>query len=154
MPTQQSTASKPTTYAAVFLTRLMPTLLTESVTQLRSSWARRRWYSAATFACRARNSRTPLPTVLPKPASRSWTSASAAQKVYFATFSRLDGGIMVTASHNPNDYNGLKMVHEQSRPVSADTGLKDIRALAEGDECATAVKKPARARTGIFAAIY
>jgi phosphomannomutase/phosphomannomutase/phosphoglucomutase len=50
--------------------------------------------------------------------------------VYFATFAeKLDGGIMVTASHNPPDYNGLKFVREQSRPISADTGLKDMAAL-------------------------
>jgi phosphomannomutase len=54
---------------------------------------------------------------------------------YFATFSReLDGGIMVTASHNPPNYNGMKFVREGSRPISADTGLKDIRALAERNE--------------------
>ena len=51
---------------------------------------------------------------------------------YFATFSRkLDGGIMVTASHNPPNYNGMKFVREESRPISADTGLQEIRALAE-----------------------
>jgi phosphomannomutase len=50
--------------------------------------------------------------------------------VYFATFHyKLDGGVMVTASHNPPDYNGLKLVREQSRPIGADTGLKDIEAL-------------------------
>jgi phosphomannomutase len=54
---------------------------------------------------------------------------------YFATFSRkLDGGIMVTASHNPPNYNGMKFVREESRPISADTGLQDIRALAERDD--------------------
>jgi phosphomannomutase len=54
---------------------------------------------------------------------------------YFATFSQsLDGGIMVTASHNPPNYNGMKFVREESRPISADTGLKDIQALAERDE--------------------
>ncbi len=52
--------------------------------------------------------------------------------VYFATFALgLDGGIMVTASHNPPDYNGMKFVREGSRPISGDTGLKDIRAFAE-----------------------
>ncbi len=55
--------------------------------------------------------------------------------VYFATFSLgLDGGIMVTASHNPPDYNGLKFVRSQARPISGDTGLQDIRRLAEAGE--------------------
>ncbi len=50
--------------------------------------------------------------------------------VYFATFAwKLDGGIMVTASHNPPDYNGLKLVREQSKPIGTDTGLKDIADL-------------------------
>jgi phosphomannomutase len=60
---------------------------------------------------------------------------------YFATFSRkLDGGIMVTASHNPPNYNGMKFVREESRPISADTGLQDIKALAERNEFATPAK--------------
>ena len=54
------------------------------------------------------------------------------EEVYFGAF-HLDvqGGIEVTASHNPMDYNGMKLVHENARPISADTGLKDIQALAE-----------------------
>ncbi len=52
--------------------------------------------------------------------------------VYFACFhGGYDGGIMVTASHNPPDYNGMKFVREQSRPISADNGLNEIRGLAE-----------------------
>jgi phosphomannomutase/phosphomannomutase/phosphoglucomutase len=62
--------------------------------------------------------------------------------VYFATFSeRLDGGIMVTASHNPPDYNGMKFVREQSRPISADTGLKDMQALIEQGQLPPAAAK-------------
>ncbi|MCH9695868.1 MAG: phosphomannomutase CpsG [Gammaproteobacteria bacterium] len=57
------------------------------------------------------------------------------EMVYFATnHLRADGGIMVTASHNPADYNGLKLVREEARPISADTGLAEIRALAESDD--------------------
>jgi phosphomannomutase/phosphomannomutase/phosphoglucomutase len=61
--------------------------------------------------------------------------------VYYATFAReMDGGIMVTASHNPPDYNGMKFVREGSRPISGDTGLVDIRRIAEQG----AFSKPAR----------
>jgi len=52
---------------------------------------------------------------------------------YFATFHyKLDGGLMITASHNPPDYNGLKLVREKSKPIGADTGLKDIAAMISG----------------------
>jgi len=54
------------------------------------------------------------------------------EEIYHATFSEnLDGGIMVTASHNPIDYNGMKLVREGSRPISGDTGLGRIQELAE-----------------------
>jgi phosphomannomutase len=54
------------------------------------------------------------------------------EQVYFATaFYNLDGGIMVTASHNPPDYNGMKFVRQGARPISGDSGLKEIEALAE-----------------------
>ena len=57
------------------------------------------------------------------------------EEVYFGAF-HLDvqGGIEVTASHNPMDYNGMKLVRENSRPISADTGLKEIQALVESGE--------------------
>ena len=51
------------------------------------------------------------------------------EEVYFAVFSLgLDGGVMVTASHNPKDYNGMKFTRDKARPISADTGLLDIEA--------------------------
>ena len=54
------------------------------------------------------------------------------EEVYFQTAHRgVGGGIMVTASHNPMDYNGMKLVREDARPVSGDTGLKDIEQLVE-----------------------
>jgi phosphomannomutase len=57
------------------------------------------------------------------------------EEIYFATSNLdMDGGIEVTASHNPINYNGLKLVREQSKPISGDTGLNDIKALAEKNE--------------------
>lgn len=56
------------------------------------------------------------------------------EEIYFATFhGEMDGGVAVTASHNPKDYNGMKFVREGSRPISADTGLLDIKALTEAN---------------------
>lgn len=57
------------------------------------------------------------------------------EMIYFAVAHlQIDGGIMITASHNPMDYNGLKLVQKGSRPVSGDTGLRDIeeRVMAGG----------------------
>ncbi len=60
---------------------------------------------------------------------------SGTEEIYFATsHAGLDGGIAVTASHNPRDYNGMKFVREESKPVSGDTGLLDIKAAAEANE--------------------
>ncbi len=54
------------------------------------------------------------------------------EEVYFATSHlKAGGGIMVTASHNPADWNGMKLVREGSRPISGDSGLKALQALAE-----------------------
>lgn len=54
------------------------------------------------------------------------------EEVYFATaHAGADGGIMVTASHNPANFNGMKLVREESRPISGDSGLDVIRHLAE-----------------------
>ncbi|MET0379615.1 MAG: phosphomannomutase [Spongiibacteraceae bacterium] len=59
------------------------------------------------------------------------------EEIYFATFAasvdgeKMDGGIAVTASHNPKDSNGMKFVREDSKPISGDTGLFDIQRIAE-----------------------
>jgi phosphomannomutase len=57
------------------------------------------------------------------------------EEVYFATAHlSVDGGIEVTASHNPIDYNGMKLVKEDAKPISGDTGLNDIQRLAEQND--------------------
>lgn len=57
---------------------------------------------------------------------------SGTEEIYFATFHLgVDGGIEVTASHNPMDYNGMKLVRENAKPISGDTGLRDVQRLAE-----------------------
>jgi phosphomannomutase len=57
---------------------------------------------------------------------------SGTEEIYFATFHLgVDGGVEVTASHNPMDYNGMKLVRENAKPISGDTGLRDIQLLAE-----------------------
>jgi len=64
------------------------------------------------------------------------------EEVYFSTFQfRMDGGIMVTASHNPADYNGMKLVQEAAKPVSGDTGLHTIRELAERNKFSITPRK-------------
>ncbi len=56
------------------------------------------------------------------------------EMVYYAPWAHeTDGGIMVTASHNPMDHNGMKLVREGARPVSGDSGLNEIG--AEALEC-------------------
>lgn len=66
------------------------------------------------------------------------------EEIYFATsHAGMDGGIAITASHNPKDYNGMKFVREESRPISGDTGLFDIKAMAEANEF-TAAAQPGK----------
>ena len=54
------------------------------------------------------------------------------EEVYFASFHLdVDGGVEVTASHNPMDYNGMKFVGRGAKPISRDNGLTEIQKLAE-----------------------
>ncbi|MBU4242695.1 MAG: phosphomannomutase [Nanoarchaeota archaeon] len=65
------------------------------------------------------------------------------EMVYFSTFyEKMGGGIMVTASHNPKDYNGMKFVREQAKPISGDSGLNIIRDLTRD------ARKAGKARKG------
>ncbi len=64
------------------------------------------------------------------------------EEIYFATSHLgVDGGIAVTASHNPKDYNGMKFVRAESKPISGDSGLKDIEALAAQNTFSDAVQR-------------
>ena len=64
------------------------------------------------------------------------------EEIYFATSHlQAGGGIAVTASHNPKDYNGMKFVREQSKPISGDSGLKEIQQLAELNEFSVAAQR-------------
>lgn len=57
------------------------------------------------------------------------------EMIYYATFHLgLDGGIMVTASHNPREYNGMKLVRSGARPISGDSGLRDVEELVKNGD--------------------
>ena len=67
------------------------------------------------------------------------------EMIYFTTAHlNLDGGIMITASHNPKEYNGLKLVRKEARPISADTGLKDIEAKVMAADLGTPAAVPGK----------
>src|SRR5689334_18911060 len=69
------------------------------------------------------------------------------EEVYFATSSfKADGGVMITASHNPKGYNGMKLVKSESRPISGDTGLNAIRDRVESGDLGTLAASPGEVR--------
>ncbi|WP_036252957.1 phosphomannomutase/phosphoglucomutase [Methylobacter sp. BBA5.1] len=73
------------------------------------------------------------------------------EEVYFAAFHLdVDGGIEVTASHNPMDYNGMKLVRRDAQPISGDTGLKTIQALAEANQFEPAAARGTLTRQSIL----
>ena len=64
------------------------------------------------------------------------------EEIYFATAHfEMDGGIMVTASHNPKDYNGMKLVREDAKPISGDTGLGEIEQMVIANDFASVSNK-------------
>lgn len=64
------------------------------------------------------------------------------EEVYFASFHLdVDGGIEVTASHNPINFNGMKLVGRGARPISGDTGLNEIQRLAEENNFSAPTKR-------------
>jgi phosphomannomutase len=70
----------------------------------------------------------------------------ATDMMYFAVArDRLDGGVQITASHNPKQYNGIKMVRKEAFPLSGDAGIGDIRDMIQNG----ALPAPAARRGGI-----
>ncbi len=66
------------------------------------------------------------------------------EMIYFATAHlKADGGMMITASHNPADYNGMKLVRAGARPISADTGLRELAAMVSDPDFAKKYPKAA-----------
>ena len=64
------------------------------------------------------------------------------EEVYFNTWhQRTDGGIMITASHNPKGFNGMKLVTREARPINGDNGLFAIRDRIDQEDYYTEGKK-------------
>ena len=70
---------------------------------------------------------------------------------YFAVAHyKYDGGVIVTASHNPKDYNGFKMVRKEAIPISQDSGLSSIREMIKRDDFTSQVKGSLVNKDGIL----
>src|SRR3954469_12458223 len=67
--------------------------------------------------------------------------------LYFAVASdRHEGGVQITASHNPKQYNGMKLVRQQAFPLSGDAGIGDIRDMIAGDRLPPPAAAPGTVR--------
>ena len=67
------------------------------------------------------------------------------EMIYFATSHfKMDGGVMITASHNPKEYNGMKFVRQEARPISGDTGLRELEKQVADGELLTAAEIPGK----------
>jgi phosphomannomutase len=79
------------------------------------------------------------------------------EEVYHAVFSGaaagVEGGIMITASHNPAEYNGMKIVQRDARPVSDDTGLREIAAMAADEAWCLTMSEQKALRSGVRTSI-
>ncbi|WP_095125170.1 phosphomannomutase [Pseudomonas sp. Irchel s3a12] len=77
------------------------------------------------------------------------------EEVYFATSAfNADGGVMITASHNPKGYNGMKLVKSESRPISGDTGLDAIRLRVESGDLGSLADSPGKTRFELVKSRY
>jgi phosphomannomutase len=63
--------------------------------------------------------------------------------IYYAVGTEdLDGGAQITASHNPKQYNGCKMVGRGNKPLSGESGISDIRDMIAGNRIPAAAAAP------------
>jgi phosphomannomutase/phosphoglucomutase len=77
------------------------------------------------------------------------------EEVYFATSHyKVDGGVMITASHNPKGYNGMKLVKAESRPISGDTGLDAIRLRVDQGGLGSVASKKGEIRQAVDKTAY
>jgi phosphomannomutase len=73
------------------------------------------------------------------------------EEIYFAAFhGKLDGGIAITASHNPADYNGMKLVRANALPISGDSGLKELEAATAASSARMPARKPTLVKTSFL----
>ncbi len=73
--------------------------------------------------------------------TRSLGQCGTEMVYYAAAFPEMGGGVMVTASHNPKDYNGVKLVTEGARPLSGDTGLPGIERRVRKNDLPDSARK-------------
>ncbi|MFK3725677.1 phosphomannomutase [Pseudomonas monteilii] len=77
------------------------------------------------------------------------------EEVYFATSHyQADGGIMITASHNPKGYNGMKLVREHSKPISGDSGLFALRDRVEAGQLGEPATAPGQVQEAFDKSAY
>jgi phosphomannomutase len=77
---------------------------------------------------------------------------ASTDQLYFASGHLGHPGAMFTASHNPAQYNGIKLCREYAQPVGTDTGLKDIRAMVESGDVPSAVAPGTISQQDVLAA--
>lgn len=76
---------------------------------------------------------------------------TGSEELYFASsYLDVDGGIEVTGSHNPKNYNGMKFVGQNALPIGQDTGLRQIQTLAENAKQLTSINKGTTSTTSIL----
>ena len=146
-PCSTRTSSRRTTSAGCTRRSSTRRARTRSAARTSSSSRRRRSRSGATCACRRRRWPPRCARVRRTAAPRCSTSGWSAPRwsISRSASSALDGGIAVTASHNPKEYTGMKIVRRGALPVGGESGLLDVRdralaARVARDGCAGTVR--------------